>query len=115
MLLLGYLLIAVIVAALLFYAVIALLPDGLSVSSERDERPFELPQDRRMMPVDLDNLRIPVAIRGYRFAETDELIDRLAAELLLRDEEIVRLRDKDEARTGPPASGAQPDASGRGC
>jgi hypothetical protein len=92
MLLLGYLLIAVIVAALLFYAVVAMLPDGLSVRSERDQPPFELPLDRRLVRSDLDSVRIPVAVRGYRFAETDELIDRLAAEIVLRDEEIARLR-----------------------
>ena len=68
--LIGYALIAVIVAALLFYAVIALLPEGLSIQPQRDQRPFDLPQDRRMVSEDLDAVRIPVALRGYRFAET---------------------------------------------
>jgi hypothetical protein len=90
--LIGYALIAVIVAALLFYAVIAMLPEGLSLQPQRDQRPFELPQDRRMVSNDLDAVRIPVALRGYRFAETDELIDRLAAEIVVRDEELARLR-----------------------
>jgi hypothetical protein len=94
--LIGYTLIAVIVAALLFYAVIALLPDGLSIQPQRDQRPFELPQDRRMVSGDLDAVRIPVALRGYRFAETDELIDRLAAEIVVRDEELARLRAEAE-------------------
>jgi hypothetical protein len=95
MLLLGYLLIALIVAGALFYAVIALLPDGLSLSPQRDERPFELPQDRRMVRDDLNRVRIPVSFRGYRFAETDDLIDRLAAEIVVRDEEIAQLRKSD--------------------
>ena len=38
MLLLGYLLIALVVAALLFYAVVAFLPEGLNIVPERDAR-----------------------------------------------------------------------------
>ena len=100
MLLLGYLLLALVVAALLFYGMVALLPGGLSLTPQRDNRPFELPADRRMVRSDLDRVRIPVGVRGYRFAETDDLIDRLAAEIVVRDEEIARLR---------AAAGAAPD------
>ena len=92
MLLLGYLLLALVVAALLFYGMVALLPGGLGLTPQRDNRPFELPVDRRMVRSDLDRVRIPVGVRGYRFAETDDLIDRLAAEIVVRDEEIARLR-----------------------
>jgi hypothetical protein len=94
MLLLGYLLLALVVAALLFYGMVALLPGGLSLTPQRDNRPFELPEDRRMVRADLDRVRIPVGVRGYRFAETDDLIDRLAAEIVVRDEEIARLRSQ---------------------
>jgi hypothetical protein len=94
MMLLGYLLLAVVVAALVFYGVVALLPNGLSLTPQRDNRPFELPADRRMVREDLDRVRIPVGVRGYRFAETDDLIDRLAAEIVVRDEEIARLRSQ---------------------
>lgn len=104
-----YALSAVIVAALLFFAVVALLPDGLSVTPQRDERPFELPQDRPMVAGDIDNVRIPVALRGYRFAETDDLIDRLATEIAYRDAEIARLRELDVDESADPA------ASGAGC
>jgi len=37
-------------------------------------------------------VRLPVALRGYRFAETDLLLDRLVEELRARDEEIAGLR-----------------------
>jgi len=116
---LGYLLIALLVAALLFYGVVALLPRGLSVTPQRDDAPFELPEQRRLVREDLETLRIPVAVRGYRFAETDDLIDRLAAEIVVRDEEIARLRlVADEAKAqraqGPQqplseSSGSRPD------
>lgn len=98
----GYALIALLVAGLLCYGVIALLPEGLSMRPERDRPLFELPTGRRLVRADLDRVRIPVSLRGYRFAETDDLIDRLAAELVVRDEEIERLRaalaftDRDE-------------------
>jgi hypothetical protein len=90
--LLGYLLIAVVVAAILFYCVVALMPDGPPFQATRDERPFDLPGDGRMVGEDLESLRIPVSLRGYRFAETDALIDRLGAEIVARDQEIARLR-----------------------
>lgn len=92
MLLIGYLLLALVVAALLFYGVVALLPNGLSLTPQRDNPPFELPADRRMVREDLERVRIPIGLRGYRFAETDDLIDRLAAEIVVRDEELARLR-----------------------
>jgi len=111
---LGYLLIALVVAALLFYGVVALLPRGLSVSPQRDDAPFELPEHRRMVREDLETLRIPVAVRGYRFAETDDLIDRLAAEIVVRDEEIARLRlVADEAKAQQARRpGPSPNESG---
>jgi hypothetical protein len=104
MLLIGYLLLALVVAAVLFYLVVALLPSGLSITPVRDNRPLELPANRRMRVSDLDRIRIPIALRGYRFRETDDLIDRLAAEILVRDEEIERLRE-----LGAPFAAGQPD------
>jgi hypothetical protein len=102
--LLGYLLIAAVVAAVLFYCVIALLPDGPPFQATRDDRPFELPADRRMVGADVDSLRIPVALRGYRFAETDALIDRLGAEIAVRDQELARLR----GTTSPASASNEP-------
>jgi hypothetical protein len=104
MLLIGYLLLALVVAAVLFYLVVALLPSGLTVTPIRDDRPLELPANRRMRVSDLDRIRIPVSLRGYRFRETDDLIDRLAAEIQVRDEEIDRLR-----QLGAPFAAGQRD------
>jgi hypothetical protein len=103
MVLLGYLLLAAIVAVVLFYLVIALLPDGGSLTPLADQRPFALPEDRRMDRSDLAAVRIPIALRGYRFAETDDLIDRLATEIAVRDDELARLRQSQQdqdARSG---------------
>ena len=108
MLLIGFLLLALVVAAVLFYLVVALLPSGLSVTPVRDNRPLELPTHRRMRVSDLDGIRIPVSLRGYRFRETDDLIDRLAAEIQVRDEEIERLR-----QLGAPFAEGEPGRFGR--
>ena len=41
---------------------------------------------------DLDGLRFPLGLRGYRMREVDAAIDRLMSELAERDAEIERLR-----------------------
>jgi hypothetical protein len=60
-----------------------------------DRSPWRL-ADQALEPTDIVDLRLPVALRGYRFAETDLLLDRLTEELRERDDEIARLR-KDAA------------------
>ena len=88
-----YGLLAVLLAVVLFVLAVRFLPAGEQIAPPiRDEPPWDLPADRRLQPEDIDSVRLPVALRGYRFAETDILLDRLAAELRIRDEEIARLR-----------------------
>lgn len=62
------------------------------VSVTADTVPLALPDGRAMSAIDVDALRLPVALRGYRMAETDEALDRLARELTERDEQIEALR-----------------------
>ena len=50
-----------------------------------------LPADRKVSATDIADLRLPVSLRGYRFAETDELLDRLVDEVRARDAELDRL------------------------
>ena len=45
-----------------------------------------------MVASDVETLRLPLAVRGYQMAAVDEVLDRLAAELALRDAEIRQLR-----------------------
>jgi hypothetical protein len=88
-----YGLLAVVVAVGLFLLATRFLPAGEQIAPPvRDEPPWELPLDRSLQAADVDAVRLPVALRGYRFAETDLLLDRLASELRSRDEEIARLR-----------------------
>ncbi|MGI8680172.1 MAG: hypothetical protein ACR2LX_16100 [Jatrophihabitans sp.] len=108
-----YGLLAVIVAGGLFLLAARFLPAGEQIAPPlRDEPPWELPADRMLAPEDVDSVRLPVALRGYRFAETDILLDRLAGELRVRELEIARLRgvdqDAPEADYGYPERGDRP-------
>ena len=70
-----------------------LLPAGEQIAPPvRDEPIWSLPAERALAAADVADVRLPVALRGYRFAETDLLLDRLVEELRARDEEIARLR-----------------------
>ncbi len=88
-----YGLLAIIIAGLLFVLAARFLPAGEQIAPPlRDEPPWDLPDGRTLAAEDVDSVRLPVALRGYRFAETDLLLDRLATELRERDAEIERLR-----------------------
>ncbi|MFI6879463.1 DivIVA domain-containing protein [Streptomyces sp. NPDC050400] len=50
-----------------------------------------LPQDRPVAPSDVEDLRLPTAVRGYRMAEVDDALNRLCAELAERDARITEL------------------------
>jgi DivIVA domain-containing protein len=107
--LLGYGLLAIVLAAVLFVVAARFLPAGEQIAPPlRDEPPWELPPDRALSADDVDTVRLPVALRGYRFAETDLLLDRLAGELRLRDEEIARLRGRGWGSTPAPYEPPEP-------
>ncbi|GAA1223934.1 MULTISPECIES: DivIVA domain-containing protein [Streptomyces] len=50
-----------------------------------------LPYDRPVGRADVEALRLPVALRGYRMAEVDDALGRLGAELAERDQRIADL------------------------
>lgn len=89
---------AVITAILLGVVLLALgRGDGL-VAEEPDDVVVRLPESRSMVASDVQTLRLPLAIRGYQMAAVDEVLDRLAAELALRDAEIRQLQGQDAPR-----------------
>ncbi len=90
-----YGLLAVLLAGALFLLAAFLLPAGEQIAAPiRDEPIWDLPAGHRLSADDVAAVRLPVALRGYRFQETDVLLDRLAEELSARDEEIARLRGR---------------------
>ena len=102
--LLLYGLLAIIVIAGLFALAVFVLPKGEQIAPPApDNRPWESLPDRKLRPEDVVSARLPVALRGYRFAETDLLLDRLTEELRLRDDEIARLRGARPSTEGLPA------------
>nr|WP_202527691.1 hypothetical protein [Streptomyces sp. SID5770] len=80
-----------------------------------DPLPVTRPVDR----ADVEALRLPVAARGYRMADVDDVLVRLGAELAERDARIAELEEAltgagDGSGFGPaPGSGFGP-ASGPG-
>jgi DivIVA domain-containing protein len=59
-----------------------------------------LPQERPVRRGDVEALRFPVAVRGYRMAEVDDALGRLGAELAERD---ARIADLESALAGARA------------
>ncbi|MEU8568297.1 DivIVA domain-containing protein [Streptomyces pathocidini] len=72
------------------------LPEALP---DRLEDP--LPADRPVGRADVEALRLPMAVRGYRMAEVDEALDRLGTELAERD---ARIEELEAALAGAGAS-----------
>jgi DivIVA domain-containing protein len=106
-----YGLLALGIAAVLFLIAAYVLPAGERIAPPiRDEPLWELPASRSLAADDVVAVRLPVALRGYRFAETDLLLDRLADELKARDDEIARLRTE---RAFPPSDPAEAEQEER--
>lgn len=64
-----------------------------------------LPTTRPVGRADIEALRLPLAPRGYRMADVDEVLARLGAELAERDSRIAELEST--------LAGAQATAVGR--
>ncbi|MBJ6643991.1 DivIVA domain-containing protein [Streptomyces griseoincarnatus] len=64
-----------------------------------------LPPDRPVSRADVDRLRFPLAARGYRMADVDDALGRLAAELAERD---ARITDLESALAGARAAAEHP-------
>ena len=76
---------------------------------EPDRPPVGLPPGP-LTPGDVQAVRFPLALRGYRMHEVDEVLDRLGQEIVARDARIAEL---EYARAGlsPPGPAASPFGS----
>ncbi len=88
-------------------ALVALGGGGSLPEAVQDRISARLPQDRPLSRHDVDEIRLPMAVRGYRMDEVDEVLDRLGAELSYRDSRIAEL---EAAATLRGAVEAGPDA-----
>ena len=85
----------VVVVGAIVFAVAALAMGRFDPMStvRPDSRARPLP-DGEIHAGDVDRVRFGLVLRGYRMAEVDEVLRRLATELALRDEELSR-RDEE--------------------
>jgi DivIVA domain-containing protein len=83
--------------------------EGL-VDPQPDRADLTLPKDRPTAREDVDRLRFSVGLRGYRMDEVDDVLDRLALDIALRDGLIGELREQLAERSGyaSPTPGAEP-------
>ncbi|WP_354642195.1 DivIVA domain-containing protein [Kitasatospora camelliae] len=72
-------------------ALVALGGGGSLPEAEHDRIWARLPRERPLSRDDVDALRLPMALRGYRMDEVDDVLDRLGAELAHRDSRIAEL------------------------
>ncbi|MEV6023422.1 DivIVA domain-containing protein [Streptomyces sp. NPDC052036] len=101
---------AVVVAAV----TLAVVGGGESTSlpeAEPDRFDDPLPPDRPVSRADVDALRLPLAVRGYRMAEVDDALGRLGAEIAERD---ARIADLESALAGARAAGHGHDRPAEG-
>jgi DivIVA domain-containing protein len=87
------LLFGILVSAGVIFAIFAVtVGRGGSMTQFQPDWPGQpLPQDRPVRASDLADAKFSVAFRGYRMAEVDEALDRLAVEIAQRDERIQQL------------------------
>ncbi|MFJ9406003.1 DivIVA domain-containing protein [Streptomyces sp. NPDC101393] len=114
-----FLLIAMVVVVAAVTLVVVGGGDGGGLRDAEPDRLLDpLPGDRPVDRADVEAVRLPVAVRGYRMIEVDDVLDRLAAELAERDSRIAELEaalaGAHAAAMGPGLirdTGAQPGPS----
>ncbi|MFD9489800.1 DivIVA domain-containing protein [Streptomyces sp. NPDC059991] len=97
-----FLLIAmVVVVAAVTLAVVGGGDDAVLPETGPERLTDPLPAGRPVERADIDALRLPVAARGYRMADVDDVLSRLAAELAERDGRITDLQEALSAAHAP--------------
>ncbi|MFJ6383545.1 DivIVA domain-containing protein [Kitasatospora sp. NPDC092039] len=92
-------------------ALVALGGGGSMPEAAPDRISARLPQDRPLGKADVDELRLPMALRGYRMDEVDDVLDRLGAELAYRDARIAELEAAAHLRGAVEATSAPDPAA----
>jgi DivIVA domain-containing protein len=108
-----FLLIAmVVVIAAVTLAVVGGGEDGVLPEAPPEQLVDPLPVSRPVAPSDIEALRLPVVARGYRMADVDDVLDRLAVEIMERDARIAELRSRVDGTTAPASPEQAPRAPG---
>ncbi|HEY8730209.1 MAG TPA: DivIVA domain-containing protein, partial [Acidothermaceae bacterium] len=104
-------LLGVLVSVAVIFAVFAVtLGRGGSMTQFQPDWPGRpLPDDRTVRAADVGTAKFSLAFRGYRMAEVDDALDRIAAEIAERDDAILRLSGRSfESQRMPLAPAAVP-------
>ncbi|WKX74416.1 DivIVA domain-containing protein [Streptomyces sp. XD-27] len=72
-------------------AVIGGTERGPLPEAPQDRLDAPLPADRPLARADIEALRLPMTLRGYRMADVDDVLGRVGAELAERDARIAEL------------------------
>ena len=88
-----------VLAVLFLAAVVATRGGGELAAAPPDAADLALP-DGPLRSSDVEALRFPLAVRGYRMAEVDAALERMADELATRDRLLADLAEQAE-RAGP--------------
>ena len=70
-------------------AAVALRDEAVLVDAPPDRADLALPTEGPIGSGDLERLRFGMALRGYRMAQVDAVLDRVAAELAGRDQQLA--------------------------
>lgn len=87
---------------------------GGHMSEPMPDRPdLALPDDGMIARTDVDRVRFSVGARGYRMDEVDDVLDRLAHEIDLREQRIAELEGRaPRSEAGAEGEGAESAAAG---
>lgn len=97
----------VVVVALLAAVGWLAIGGGGHMSEPVPDRPdLALPNEGLLARADVDRVRFSVGARGYRMDEVDDVLDRLAQEIEMREQRIAELEGR------APKHAASPDAPG---
>jgi len=84
---------------------------GGHMSEPVPDRPdLALPNEGMLERTDVDRVRFSVGARGYRMDEVDDVLDRLAHEIELREQRIAELEGRAPRTAASPEAGGEAEA-----
>ncbi|HEU5356992.1 MAG TPA: DivIVA domain-containing protein [Actinocrinis sp.] len=92
----------VIVALLAAVGWLAIGGGGHMSEPEPDRPDLALPGEGMLAREDVDRVRFSVGARGYRMDEVDDVLDRLAQEIELREQRIAELEGRAPKQSASP-------------